>query len=599
MRPNIARIHYPKQIGWFVCAGLCLAAFVSLTSRANGATPSRSANFGTINGSVRDSKGNPLAGAVISLVKQGAQAVAKEIRSAADGTFVAKIAPGRYVMSAAADGFGAYSFDGVEVKRAEQLYYRFNLVPVGAGRTLPERRTDRDSAKWRLRSAQSRRSILQIDGSEQTVAVSTGTSTDDTVGPAAKSDSDPDAIPEERRSRARTQGVVETYFSSTQNPNLSDYAGVNFAVFQPVNQRLDLIFSGQFASTRDASRRFDATARLRLNSRHRANVSFGSVEVGRQMLPSDQNGSLNQVSLRAVDEWVVRDGIVVVMGLDYSRFTGLSNDASISPRLGLQFDANATTRIKMSFAPGGAEDDIQNVAGFEGGSVVFRNLEGQPMALVGGQAVIEKSLRLEFGVERILDRRSSVEATMFFDTTSGRGLGLLATPVSSLNGSEPGAIERLANQEGSARGLRVVYSLRLSSIFSTSAGYSFGRGQRLSSEGITDPSALFENSFFQAAAAQLTADFDTGTRVQTVFRFSPGATVFAIDPFAGRLAVYDPSLSIMVTQELPTFGLPVRAEAVLNARNVLDSETSANDGTTRMTINANRRILRGGILVRF
>lgn len=597
MRPNIAHIHFPKQIGWFVCAGLCLAAFVSLTAKANGATTSRGVNFGTINGSVRDSKGNPLAGAVISLVKQGAQAVAKEIRSASDGSFVAKIAPGKYVMSAAADGFGAYSFDGVEVKRAEQLYYRFNLVPVGSGRTLPERRTDRDSAKWRLRSSQARRSILQIDGSEETVAVSTGKPTDETIGP--ETDSETAAVPDEQRSRARTQGAIETYFSSSQNPTLSNYSGVNFAVLQPVNQRLDLIFSGQIASTRDASRRFDATARLRLNSRHRANISFGAVEVGRQMLPSDQNGSLSQVSLRAVDEWVVRDGIVLVMGLDYSRFTGSSNDASISPRFGVQLDANSNTRIKLSFAPGGNEDEIQNVVGFEGESVVFRNLEGQPLALVGGQAVIEKSHRLEFGVERIIDSRSRVEATMFFDTTSGRGLGLLATPISALNGSETGSIERLANQEGNARGLRVVYSRRLNSVFNMSAGYSFGRGQRLSAEGITDPSDLFEDGFFQTAAAQLTADFDTGTRVQTVFRFSPGATVFAIDPFAGRLAVYDPSLSIMVTQELPTFGLPVRAEAILNARNVLDSETSASDGTTQMTINANRRVLRGGILVRF
>ena len=36
-------------------------------------------------------------------------------------------------------------------------------------------------------------------------------------------------------------------------------------------------------------------------------------------------------------------------------------------------------------------------------------------------------------------------------------------------------------------------------------------------------------------------------------RFSPNATVFAIDPFAGRLGVYDPSLSIQVTQDLRGF----------------------------------------------
>jgi hypothetical protein len=30
--------------------------------------------------------------------------------------------------------------------------------------------------------------------------------------------------------------------------------------------------------------------------------------------------------------------------------------------------------------------------------------------------------------------------------------------------------------------------------------------------------------------------------------------VFAIDPFAGRVSVYDPNINIYVTQQLPNFG---------------------------------------------
>ena len=97
----------------------------------------------------------------------------------------------------------------------------------------------------------------------------------------------------------------------------------------------------------------------------------------------------------------------------------------------------------------------------------------------------------------------------------------------------------------------------------------------------------------------MTADFKTGTNIRTIFRFSPEATVFAIDPFQGRLAIYDPSLSVMVTQSLPTFGIPVHAEAIVDARNLFDLSNSVNteDGTLR--INSQRRVLRGGILVRF
>jgi len=145
----------------------------------------------------------------------------------------------------------------------------------------------------------------------------------------------------------------------------------------------------------------------------------------------------------------------------------------------------------------------------------------------------------------------------------------------------------------------MVYSRRLNHVWSASAGYSFGRGQKLSPHGITNPAEVFDNGFFQTVAVQLAGDWSRGTHVQTVFRFSPEATVFAIDPFAGRLAVYDPSLSIQVTQDLPTFGLPVRAQAVIDARNLLDIQTRTNNAATLLQIGPNGRTLRGGILVRF
>jgi hypothetical protein len=159
--------------------------------------------------------------------------------------------------------------------------------------------------------------------------------------------------------------------------------------------------------------------------------------------------------------------------------------------------------------------------------------------------------------------------------------------------------EFVANQQGRASGLRVVYTRRLNGIFSTSAGYSFGSGQKLSESAITNPAEAFENDVFQSVFGQVDANLRTGTHVRTIFRLSPQATVFAIDPFQGRLAIYDPGLSVMVTQSLPNLGLPFRAEAILDARNLFDFQTgvAGEDGTLR--INSQQRMLRGGILVRF
>jgi len=255
--------------------------------------------------------------------------------------------------------------------------------------------------------------------------------------------------------------------------------------------------------------------------------------------------------------------------------------------------------MKAAFASGGDEDTIQSVANFEGGQVLFHEQALRPVAFIDGQAVLERTRRLEFGIERVLDNSSNVEAVAFFDTTSGRGVGLLSSSGSAFSGTAGDSFAGVANQQGSSKGLRVVYTRRLNRVWTASAGYAFGRGQRLSSTGFSNPSDLFENGLFQTASLQLGAGFRTGTQIRTVLRFSPEATVFAIDPFAGRLGVYDPSLSIQVTQELPSFGLPVRAEAILDARNLLDAQVTSENAEVLTIVGNNRRSVRGGISLRF
>jgi hypothetical protein len=558
-------------------------------------------SLATITGSVRDNKGKPLAGAVVSLLKEGAGQLVKQVRSGWDGGFTARIAPGLYQLRATADGFGEVLFSSVQVRRSEELVYRFNLEPVGSGRTAPERRRDRNDPKWRILGTRSSRSIFQVDETETPPQVAETSDEESAGSPDENLDVVAGFAPDEGRSSARMKGVVETYFASSADSFAPGMMGVNFAFARPVGNRLDFVVAGQTGVGATAPQRLEATARMRLNHLHRVSLSVGGARVNQ--LAASKNGqgkALGQVSMRAIDEWVVRDGVVIVVGLDYSRFVGASNARSISPRFGLQFDANARTRLHAAYAPGGDEVEVQSWADFEGGEMIaFKQSVSMPVALVDGRAVMERSRRLEFGVERILDEESSVEATAFFDTTSDRGVGLLSLPLSGFSGEGGETLLSVANQQGASRGMRVVYTRRVNRVFSASAGYSFGRGQQLSSQGLTNPAELFDNGFFQTAAMQMNADFDTGTRVRTVFRFSPGATVFAIDPFAGRLAVYDPSLSIQVTQELPTFGLPVRAEALIDARNLLDSQVSADDGETLTTINTTRRSVRGGIAVRF
>lgn len=577
---------------------LSLLALVSLLARdAEAASPNKT--LATITGTVRDNKGNPLAGALVSLLREGVKQAVKEARTDGDGNFIAKVLPGRYGIRAIAAGFSEVVFTSVEVKASQELVYRFNLEPVGYGNTLPERRRDRDDVKWTLRSAQTRRSIFQVqEGEDATVqAVTEAQAAEASTMESAPERQLDSTTPD---SRSKTRGVLETYFAS--NAFAPSYAGLNFAISTPVSDHVELIFSGQ-TGLGEAPERFEASTRVRVGDRHRIGVAASGLRFESPVLTNrlnDHPDVSGQVSLRAVDEWIVRDGIVIVMGLDYSRFIGAGGAHAFTPRFGVQYDVNARTRVKAAFASGGDEDGIQSVATFEDEQVVFRSQSARPVAFIDGQAVLERSHRLEFGIERVLDNSSNVEATAFFDTTSGRGVGLLSIPATAFAGSRAGeTFSDVANQEGSSRGIRVVYTRRLNRVWTASAGYAFGRGQHLSAEGFSTPAELFESGLFQTGALQLAAGFRSGTQVRTVLRFSPEATVFAIDPFAGRLGVYDPSLSIQVTQELPSFGLPVRAEAVLDARNLLDAQVSYESADVLTLVGNNRRSVRGGISVRF
>jgi hypothetical protein len=600
-----------RRFNWrmipLLTAALALAAGVAQARTPTGGTGgARHSSLGTISGTVLDARGNPVSGALVKILRDGFNEVVKETKSAADGTFATRVTPGRYLLRALAEGFTPATFSAVEVSPSSELIYRFNLLPAGEGRTTPERRADRNDPKFRIRAAQARRSVFNA-GSEEDATVRQVLDELEAKQQSANDELALTDTPEEKRtSRTRTQGYVETFFASSGVPGAGPYAGVNFAVSTPVSRDVQMIFAGQAGEFE----RLEATARIRAGARHRLSATFGGArlplirkaakETAGSALGFGRDEKLEQVSVRAVDEWVVRDGVVLVLGLDYSRFVGAGGDGALTPRLGVAFDANARTRLHASLSPGADAETRADGVEFEDGQVVFKERAGQAVAVVDGRAVLDRSHRLEFGVERVLDESSSVEASAFFDTINGRGVGLLSTPLEGLSGEGGAALLDIANQQGGAKGLRVVYTRRISGHLKASAGYAFGRGQRLSPEdSATTPDRLFRNSFFQTAAATLDASLLDGTNVRTVLRFSPRAAVFAIDPFAGRLAVYDPSLSILVTQELPNFGLPVRAQATVDARNLLDVLTGVEDGDTQLSLGALRRSLRGGISVRF
>jgi hypothetical protein len=564
------------------------AVFISAPEMQAKVVVQKSGNIGIIKGIVRDEAGSPIAEATVAIFRVGTSKLLKQVRSAADGSFLAKILPGTYSILAVAQGFNAVTLAEVEVNRSTELTYGFKLERAGSGNTLPEKRPDRNSTKWTRRSAQMQRSIYQANEGNAPIDENS----------VAKTDTDKqnleDTDEEETENKGRAQTVVETYFANSDEGN---YTGLNFARLQPLSENTEIIVIGQSGTNKSALKRFQADFKFRPSENHQVRLSGAVAKLGNIKL-ENQEKSLGQFSFQASDEWKVKEGIILVFGLDYSKFIGAGNDFSLSPRLGFQYDINSKTRFRTAYTAQTEERNWQNAVELEGAEILFREpIAVQDFVLENDKPHMNKSRRLEFGIERVLDNKSSVEANVFFDTVDSRGIGINGISFDSLGGEN--FTEFVANQQGAARGVRVVYTRRLNGIFSTSAGYAFGNSQKLSEKAISNPASIFENGFAQTVFGQFDADFDTGTQIKTVFRLSPQATVFAIDPFHGRLAIYDPGLSVKVTQSLPTLGLPIRAEAVIDGRNLFDFQTGIGGEEGSLRLNLRRRNLRGGILVRF
>ena len=246
-----------------------LAVILSIAA----ATPGKGVRgLATITGTVRDDKGLPLAGAVIQLIREGANQLVRQTRTSGDGSFSARIPAGRYSLKAMAEGFSEVLFSSVQVNPSAEIAYRFNLEPAHSGRTLVDQRKDRDNVKWTLRAIQGRRSIFQAnEGDDSTVAA---VEKSEAAGNGNAEVSDIERP--NQGSRTRPQGVIETYFATSTNPFTSDYEGVNFAMALPASERIDLIFAGQTGVGAGAPQRFETTARVRVNGHHRLDITGGA-----------------------------------------------------------------------------------------------------------------------------------------------------------------------------------------------------------------------------------------------------------------------------------------------------------------------------------
>jgi hypothetical protein len=545
--------------------------------------PANAAGRGSIRGIVIDGVGNPLVGVAVMVLAESEEPkvdkVIKRASTGVDGKFVAAgIIPGRYRVKAEADGFNPVEL-AADVRPNKVTV--FDSILLRRVTILSDETMLNTDSKYATRRA--RGTIFQLDTTKSDPVT---TKDDSTV---ALTDRTPEL-----------HGGVQTFAQGTTGGSDagSSFVGANFAVSELLTKNTNLVVSGQAGYGTGAPQSLRIITTANVGERHRVAVALGYGRFTfsrRASIPR-----LGQFSVSATDTWQISGPVLIVYGLEVTRFAEGASATSVLPRFGVAMDAGARTRLFANLTPG-SSGDTQSRINLESGEVEFSEAKSVALGNTSGsspQPVLDRSYRLEFGAEQILSDKSSVEMMAFVDTVSGHGVGLLAIP------NEDSAVDgtlRSEDQTGRTRGVRVVYHRRVNRVINGSVGYAFGEGQQLDRRGISEPAHLFSNSLFHVFSAKVDANFvGTGTRVSTVLRLAPTQAIFAIDPFQGQMTTFDPNVSVSLTQDLPSLSfIPGQWAAVIDLRNLLDQQAAVSDDRQELVASRFHRLVRVGLSLRF
>ena len=264
-----------KRSLWAISLILCAVSAAWSAPATEVAIEARSSDLGTIRGVVRDEGGSPIADATVAIFRGTTSLLLKQVSSNSDGSFVARIMPGTYSVLAVAQGFNPVTIMGVEVGRSSDLSYGIKLERSGGGNTLPEKRSDKNSSKWRIRAAQMSRSIYQNQDGNVPI--------DET---AVAEEAEP------RRSR-KTETVVETYFADGRQ---GSFSGLNFATLVPIGDDSQIVLAAQTGVGKAAPQRFDTALTFVPASGHKVRLSGGVAKLTNFSPAGDQRRSEEHTS---------------------------------------------------------------------------------------------------------------------------------------------------------------------------------------------------------------------------------------------------------------------------------------------------------------
>lgn len=537
-----------------------------------------------LSGTVKDTIGLPLVGAVISVLSgQNFGQVTTTSQTDARGWFqIPDLPPGLYCLKISATGFQPLLGKPIEVEPNRQQISNFVLQRAA---TLLKSQSI-DPVKYQSRR---NRTVFQLDENEN-----------------------PDLLlAQEIQFQPQLHGST-TLMSQSSGlallgaPSVTLNSHLTHQFSDSVFLETNLQTSGAAASIDQFSFRVST-----LLPGHAPAISAGYNRL-RTLRGPESFSTIGKFTVRATDTWQIGDKVLLVYGVDYAQLSQ-AQDTTLQPYGGLRWALTPRTQLFGAVSPDG-DLSFDATTHLEDRTAPFQSIQEPQLAVAlpttddQNRLQLDRTRRYEAGIAHQFSSRSTIETTLFLDTVSGHGIGLaLLDPQSVASSTTTSQTPLILGQNGVHHGVRFWYRRRLTPTVSIAAGYAAGNAQKLALHTAPPLEAQpaskieFQPSRFQILTARIDAHIlQTGATITAILRKTMGNPVFALDPFQGRLPALDRGVSVFVSQPVPLpQWIPGRLEILIEGRNLFDqTEDLSTEGLTIQLLST-RRTLRGGLGMRF
>jgi hypothetical protein len=514
---------------------------------------------GSIRGQVGDSRGAPLAGALVSVHSPQLPAGDQFAFTDTRGRFsIPELKAGEYLVRVTKSAFLPVVVSGVRLMPGGGEVLSINLqTAIDFVRQGVRRGTIEDS-KQVLRSSPSTRPVLRHNGND-------GSEREGLDAPGG------DAEP---------SGYFQVYSSAlVAADGPADAVGSQFSLTLPINAGARVRLEGQYTESPDQPRGVGATYEFSSRPRQRSSLAV-NLRQGAYFSGADSGPGQREVAVEYIEQIQWSDRVVFQVGATAGRTEGVSDRNYMRPELGAAWILRPQTTVRATYSRRSPTNDHDPIRGRE----FFDRAVYIPPEL-------EHFSHLELGLTEVLSGAFQVSAGAFRDE-----LGTQAFLIDAEDGTRAFLIVDGRNMP--TTGVRVVLDGAFDG-FDASLGYTyasaFGFDRNVDSP--EDLRSAASRQGFHVVTARVNSRVElTQTEITAVYRWAPGYSLAPVDPYQLFAEYNDPTLSLTVAQDLPSGGvLPGRVQAVLDARNVFEPAF----GSHRTVHAGHPRILKGGLHFKF